>query len=86
MNRAQRRNTTARKFISRAKLWFRLDHRRDSFASWVDMADKERWMRMLKHGKLYGRSTMNNMEKHKAVKAVRKESKRMCSEVSETVN
>ena len=82
MSRAQRRNATAAKFVSRAKLWFRLDYRRNFFASWVDMADKERWMKRLKHGKLYGRSTMNNMEKHKIVKAVRKESKRMCYEFS----
>jgi len=79
MNRAQRRNATAAKFVSRAKRWFRIDSRRDSFDSWVDMASKERWMKKLKHGKLYGRSTMNNMEKHKTVKAVRKESRRMCS-------
>lgn len=78
MDRAQRRKNTATKFVKRAKLWFRLDNHRDQFASWVDMADRERWVKMLKHGKLYGRSTMSNMEKHKTVKTIRKESKRLC--------
>jgi hypothetical protein len=43
------------------------------------MVSKERCMKKLKPGKLSGRSTMNNMDKHKTVKAVRKESRRMCS-------
>lgn len=81
MNRAQRRSRTAAKFVKRARLWFRMSYRRSDFASWDDMARHERWIKMLRHGKFYGRSTMNNMEKHKANKAVRKESRRLCGSV-----
>ena len=79
MDRAQRRAITNAKFVTRAKMWFRMDYRKSDFSSWVDMVSKEKWTKMLKHNKLYGRSTMNNMEKHKANKAVREESKRLCA-------
>jgi hypothetical protein len=42
------------------------------------MVSKERWAKKLRHGKLYGRSTMANIEKHRKVKKIREESKELC--------
>jgi hypothetical protein len=41
------------------------------------MVKTERWAKKLKHGKLYGRSTMANIEKHRKVKKIRQESKEL---------
>lgn len=80
MGRAERRKKTLSKYISRAKEWFRMDGHSETFSSWKEFIDKCKWTKLLKHNKLYGRSTMNNMEKHKANKTVRRESKKMCKE------
>ena len=80
MNRAQRRRNTASKFAKRAKLWYRIGYQRSDFSSWVEMVSKERWAKKLRHGKVYGRSKMSNMEKHRKIKSVRKESRRICAD------
>lgn len=64
------------KYISRVKEWFRMDGHSKMFSSWKEFTEKTKWTKLLKHGKLYGRSTMSKMEKHKANKAARKESKK----------
>ena len=75
MNRAKRRKKTAAKLIKRAKLfWVLYD---SSESDWREMVYKERWAKKLKHGKLYGRSTMANIEKHRKVKKIRQESKEL---------
>jgi hypothetical protein len=75
MNRAKRRKKTAAKLIKRAKLfWVLYD---SSESDWREMVSKERWAKKLKHGKLYGRSTMANIEKHRKVKKIRQESKKL---------
>lgn len=76
MNRAKRRKKTTAKLIKRAKLfWVLYD---SSESDWREMVSKERWAKKLKHGKLYGRSTMANMEKHRKVKKIREETKELC--------
>jgi len=76
MNRAKRRKKTVAKLIKRAKLfWVLYD---SSESDWREMVSKERWAKKLKHGKLYGRSTMGNIEKHRKVKKIREESKELC--------
>lgn len=76
MNRAKRRKKTVAKLIKRAKLfWVLYD---SSESDWREMVSKERWAKKLKHGKLYGRSTMGNIEKHQKVKKIREESKELC--------
>lgn len=75
MNRAKRRKKTAAKLIKRAKLfWVLYD---SSESDWREMVSKERWAKKLKHGKLYGRSTMANIEKHRKIKKIRQESKEL---------
>lgn len=75
MGRAGRRKKTAAKLIKRAKLFWVLYNSSES--DWREMVSKERWAKKLKHGKLYGRSTMANIEKHRKVKKIRQESKEL---------
>ena len=74
MNRAKRRKKTTAKLIKRAKLFWKLY---SSESDWREMVSKERWAKKLRHGKLYGRSTMANIEKHRKVKKIRQESKEL---------
>ena len=76
MNRAKRRKRAAAKLIKRAKLFWVLYNSSES--DWREMISKERWAKKLKHGKLYGRSTMANIEKHRKVKRIRQASKELC--------
>lgn len=76
MNRAKRRKKTTAKLIKRAKLFWVLYNSSES--DWREMVSKERWAKKLKHGKLYGRSTMANIEKHRKVKKIREETKELC--------
>lgn len=78
-NRGERRKQTESKFISRLKKWFQFGTTKD-FESYRDLEKKEKWTKLLRHNKLYGRSTMNNMEKHKTNKDVRKEGKKILKE------
>lgn len=82
MSRAKRRYNTERKFISRLKKWYRLDSIAKQYESWKEFLHRVRWAHMLKHGKLYGRSTMNNVEKHISNKKVREESKQLVNEAT----
>jgi hypothetical protein len=75
MNRAKRRKKTTAKLIKRAKLFWVLYNSSES--DWREMVSKERWAKKLRHGKLYGRSTMANIEKHRKVKKIRQESKEL---------
>jgi len=76
MGRAGRRKKTAAKLVKRAKLfWVLYD---SSESDWREMVSKERWAKKLRHGKLYGRSTMANIEKHRKVKRIRQASKELC--------
>jgi hypothetical protein len=75
MNRAKRRKKTAAKLVKRAKLFWVLYNSSES--DWREMVSKERWAKKLRHGKLYGRSTMANIEKHQKVKKIRQESKEL---------
>ena len=90
MDRALRRDITRRKYISRIKerLYYiiildgykisrngiELYDRRKPL-SWKDADEHCSWIKRLKHGKVYGRSTMNKLEKHFRVKKIREESK-----------
>lgn len=76
MNREERRKLTYSKYISRAKEWFRMDLHSKEYSSWKEFASKNKWVKMLKHNKLYGRSTMNNIEKHNSIKKIREETKK----------
>lgn len=78
MNRGQRRDITERKYISRIKE--RL-HRITGIKTWKDAEEKIKWVKLLKHNKLYGRSTMNVLEKHYKVKKIRRDSKNITREV-----
>ena len=80
MNRAERRKRTLKKYISRVKKCFKMDGHSIEFSSWKEFADKVKWTKLFKHNKLYGRSTMNNVEKHKTHKFIREESKKICKE------
>ena len=75
MNRAKRRKKTAAKLIKRAKLFWVLYDASES--DWREMVRTERWAKKLRHGKLYGRSTMANIEKHRKVKRIRQDSKEL---------
>lgn len=96
MNRALRREITKRKYISRIKerlYYIRvLDgyyisrngvklYKRRKALNWKDADENCPWVKLLKHGKLYGRSTMNVLEKHFKVKKLREESKKLISEL-----
>jgi len=92
MNRGERRDITMRKYISRIKkqLYFirildgyrisrngvKLYNRRRAI-NWKDADENCPWVKRLKHGKVYGRSTMNVLEKHFKVKKLREESKKL---------
>ena len=78
MNRGQRRDITERKYISRIKE--RL-HWITGIKTWKDAEEKIKWVKLLKHNKLYGRSTMNVPEKHYKVKKIRRDSKNITREV-----
>jgi hypothetical protein len=80
MNRAKRRKRTAAKLIKRAKLFWVLYNSKES--DWREMVSKERWAKKLKHVKLYGRSTMSNIEKHRKVKRIRQSSKELCNSIN----
>ena len=75
MSRAKRRKKTAAKLIKRAKLFWVLWSSDEP--DWREMVKTERWAKKLKHGKLYGRSTMANIEKHRKIKKIRQESKEL---------
>lgn len=49
--------------------------------SWKDADKNVKWVKLLKHNKVYGRSTMNNLEKHRKIKKIRKENKIMIYDV-----
>ena len=78
MNRGQRRDITERKYISRIKerLYWITDVK-----TWKDAEEKIKWVKLLKHNKLYGRSTMNVLEKHYKVKKIRRDSKNITREL-----
>lgn len=78
MNRGQRRDITERKYISRIKK--RL-HWITGIKTWKDAEEKIKWVKLLKHNKLYGRSTMNVLEKHYKVKKIRRDSKNITREL-----
>ena len=78
MNRGQRRDITERKYISRIKE--RL-HWITGIKTWKDAEEKIKWVKLLKHNKLYGRSTMNVLEKHYKVKKIRRDSKNIIREL-----
>ena len=85
MNRAERINITKRKYISRIKkrLYQILIPCDDGYKipeTWKDAEKNSRWVKMLKHNKIYGRSTMNVLEKHFKVKKLRQESKDIINE------
>ena len=48
--------------------------------SWKDADDNVPWVKLLKHNKLYGRSTMNNLEKHFKNKKIREDGKKIIKE------
>ena len=92
MNRGLRRDITTRKYISRIKErlhWISiLDgyyvsrngvklYKRRKALNWKDADENCPWVKFLKHGKIYGRSTMNVLEKHFKVKKLREESKKL---------
>ena len=96
MNRGERRDITMRKYISRIKkqLYFirildgyrisrngiKMYNRRKAI-NWKDADENCPWVKRLKHGKVYGRSTMNVLEKHYKVKKIRRESKNITREL-----
>ena len=45
--------------------------------NWKDADENCPWVKRLKHGKVYGRSTMNVLEKHFKIKKLREESKKL---------
>lgn len=92
MNRGLRRDITTRKYISRIKkqLYYikildgyrvssngiKMYNRRKAI-NWKDADENCPWVKRLKHGKVYGRSTMNVLEKHFKIKKLREESKKL---------
>ena len=78
MNRAARREISRKKYISRIKE--RL-YQIYGINTWKEADEKCRWVKLLKHNKLYGRSTMNVLQKHFKVKKLREESKDIMREV-----
>ena len=92
MNRGLRRDITIRKYISRIKkhLYYirildgyrisrngiKMYNRRKAI-NWKDADENCPWIKRLKHGKVYGRSTMNVLEKHFKIKKLREESKKL---------
>lgn len=78
MNRGQRRDITERKYIPIIKE--RL-HWITGIKTWKDAEEKIKWVKLLKHNKLYGRSTMNVLEKHYKVKKIRRDSKNITREL-----
>lgn len=48
--------------------------------SWKDADENVHWVKLLKHNKLYGRSTMNNLEKHFRNKQIREDGKKIVKE------
>ena len=98
MDRALRRDTTRRKYISRIKerLYYivildgykisrngvKLYNRRKPH-DWKDAEEHCPWIKRLKHNKIYGRSTMNVLEKHSKVKKLRSESRRLISSIED---
>ena len=85
MNREKRRKLTYSKYVSRVKEWFRMDLHSKEYSSWKEFASKNKWVKMLKHNKLYGRSTMNNIEKHNSIKKIREETKKINDDYLEKV-
>lgn len=92
MNRGLRRDITMRKYISRIKKQLHyiriLDgyrvsrngikmYNRRKAINWKDADENCPWVKRLKHGKVYGRSTMNVLEKHFKIKKLREESKKL---------
>ena len=100
--REQRREFTKNKYISRIKAELPFIRIKDGTTvnsygyiipnirkpnSWKEAEEKCKWVKLLKHGKVYGRSTMNVLEKHFKVKKLRQESRKyeqqaMDSEIS----
>lgn len=76
-NKKYRREVQERKYISRIKkrLHYILLHGH-KLRSWREADEKVAWVKMLKHGKVYGRSTMSVLEKHFRIKKLRKESRK----------
>ena len=92
MNRGLRRDITIRKYISRIKKQLHyikiLDgykvsrngikiYNRRKAINWKDADENCPWVKRLKHGKVYGRSTMNVLEKHFKIKKLRENSKKL---------
>lgn len=92
MNRGLRRDITMRKYISRIKKQLHyikiLDgyrvsrngikmYNRRKAINWKDADENCPWVKRLKHGKVYGRSTMNVLEKHFKIKKLRENSKKL---------
>ena len=92
MNRGLRRDITLKKYISRIKKrlykiiildGYKISrngvklYKRRKALNWKDADENCPWVKLLKHGKIYGRSTMNVLEKHFKVKKLREESKKL---------
>lgn len=92
MNRGLRRDITMRKYISRIKKRLYYIFIKDGYrgyskniiiprwrktSSWKEADEKCSWVKLLKHGKVYGRSTMSVLEKHYKIKKIREESKKL---------
>ena len=79
--REQRRELSRNKYISRIKSELPFIRIQDIInmrkpSSWKEAEEKCKWVKLLKHGKVYGRSTMNVLEKHFKVKKLRQESRK----------
>ena len=78
-----RRDILKRKYISRIKKRLYCILIKDPIQifkvpeSWREAEEKEKWVKMLKHNHVYGRSTQNVLEKHYRVKHIRSESKKI---------
>ena len=70
MNRAERREQSQNKFISRIKMWFQIEGRINN-KTWEEYLKGDRWLNKHKHNKFRHRSNMSNMEKHKTNKQIR---------------
>ena len=96
MNRGERRDITMKKYISRIKKRLYKIRILDGFIinrngykhylrrkpiNWEDANENCPWIKRLKHNKIYGRSTMNVLEKHFRIKKIRRESKKLINDL-----
>jgi hypothetical protein len=96
MNRELRREIARSKYISRVKARLHYIRIKDGTCvnkfgttipnwrqplSWKEADEKCKWIKLLKHGKVYSRSNESRIEKHRYVKSIREESKRLIQEL-----